>query len=98
MARSSWFAVLCSVISLLLGISTASTPDTGNSGELLREHWSIQSSADVHADGAAISTIGFVSRDWYPATLPSTILSALVQDQVYPDPYTGMNLRSIPGT
>ena len=25
-------------------------------------------------------------------------MSALVEDKVYPDPYTGMNLRSIPGT
>jgi exo-1,4-beta-D-glucosaminidase len=98
MARPSYFAVFCSVISLLLGISTASTPEDKNSLVLLREHWVIQSSADVHADGAAISTTGFPSSSWYPATLPSTVLSALVQDEVYPDPYTGMNLRSIPGT
>ena len=98
MARPSCFAVFCSLITLLLGISTASAVDNANSVELLREHWSIQSSADVRADGAAISTVGFGSRDWYPATLPSTVLSALVQDQVYPDPYAGMNLRSIPGT
>jgi len=29
--------------------------------------------------------------------VPSTVLSALVEDRVYPDPYTGMNLRSLPG-
>lgn len=98
MARLSWFAVFCSLISLLAGISTASAQENRNFAELLREHWSIQSSADVPADGPTISTIGFPSRDWYPAILPSTVLGALVQDQVYPDPYTGMNLRSIPGT
>lgn len=65
---------------------------------VLRKNWSIQPSSAVHADGAAISQAGFSIQDWYPATLPSTVLSALVQDQVYPDPYTGMNLRSIPGT
>lgn len=65
---------------------------------LLREGWAIQSSADVHEGGAAISTPGFKARDWYAATLPSTVLSALVQDRIYPDPYFGMNLRSIPGT
>jgi exo-1,4-beta-D-glucosaminidase len=65
---------------------------------LLRQGWSIQSSADVRQDGAALSTAAFRPRGWYGATLPSTVLGALVADRVYPDPYTGMNLRSIPGT
>jgi exo-1,4-beta-D-glucosaminidase len=64
----------------------------------LQKNWFIQSSADLQAEGTAISTVGFPSSNWYPATVPTTVLSALVQDQVYPDPYTGMNLRSIPGT
>jgi len=98
MARSFYFAVFCAFTFLLLGISAASTSESKDSAELLREHWLIQSSADVRADGAAISRSGFASNDWYPATLPSTVLSTLVQDEVYPDPYTGMNLRSIPGT
>ncbi|HKU21447.1 MAG TPA: hypothetical protein VJQ50_10570, partial [Terriglobales bacterium] len=49
-------------------------------------------------DGVAISLPGYATHNWYPATVPTTVLSALVTDQVYPDPYTGMNLRSIPGT
>lgn len=65
---------------------------------LLRENWAIQSSADVHDTGAAVSTPGYNPRDWYRATLPSTVLSALVQNRCYPDPYVGMNMRSIPGT
>ena len=34
---------------------------------------------------------------WHRAELPSTVLNALVHDGTYPDPYFGMNLRSIPG-
>ncbi len=64
---------------------------------VLRQGWAIQSSADVREAGDTVSTAGFEPRGWYPATLPSTVLSALVADQVYPDPYFGMNLRSIPG-
>ena len=64
---------------------------------LLRKGWAIQSSADVHEDGAAISTPGFKARDWYAATLPSTVLSALVQDRVYPDPYYGHEPAVDPG-
>ncbi len=65
---------------------------------LLRKGWTIQSSADVRDTGDAISLPGFHPRGWYEAVMPSTVLSALVQDKVYPDPYTGMNLRGIAGT
>jgi exo-1,4-beta-D-glucosaminidase len=64
----------------------------------LRQGWAIQASSEVQESGAAISTPGFQARDWYPATVPSTVLGALVEAHVYPDPYTGMNLLSIPGT
>ena len=85
------------LLSFLVGIAAASSGEESH-GMLLRENWFIQSSADVHADGVAISTVGFQSSGWYPATVPTTVLSALVEDKVYPDPYSGMNLRSIPGT
>ncbi|HZQ96873.1 MAG TPA: glycosyl hydrolase family 2 [Candidatus Sulfotelmatobacter sp.] len=71
---------------------------SGKADLLLRENWFIQSSADLRTDGAAISSVGFPTSGWYPATLPATVLSALVEDKVYPSPYVGMNLRSIPGT
>ncbi len=64
----------------------------------LRQGWAIQSSAKVHASGDTISTAEFKPDGWYPATVPSTVLAALVSDHVYPDPYYGANLRSIPGT
>jgi exo-1,4-beta-D-glucosaminidase len=75
-----------------------SGPDIENDSQAVRENWFIQSSANLHADGTAISSAGFSTSGWYPATIPSTVLSALVEDKVYPDPYVGMNLRSIPGT
>jgi len=65
---------------------------------LLRQDWAIQSAADVRESGDVLSTTAFKPKNWYPATLPSTVLSALVADRVYLDPYTGMNLRDISGT
>jgi exo-1,4-beta-D-glucosaminidase len=86
-------------VSLLVAIPIASVAGVSSDYQvLLRENWFLQSSADVRSDGPTISRTGFSSRGWYPATLPSTVLSALVEDKVYPDPYVGMNLRSIPGT
>jgi len=87
------------VIIILIATAAASSKEVTDSATVvLRENWFIQPSADVRADGAGISTAGFPTNGWYPATLPSTVMSALVEDKVYPDPYTGMNLRAIPGT
>lgn len=65
---------------------------------VLRENWAIAPSADLRETGAALSMPGLNVRGWYPATVPSTVLSALVEDRVYLDPYFGMNLRTFPGT
>jgi exo-1,4-beta-D-glucosaminidase len=88
------------IIIILIGTAAASSKKevTDSSTVVLRENWCIQPSAEVHAGGAEISRAGFPTNGWYPATVPSTVISALVEDKVYPDPYTGMNLRSIPGT
>jgi exo-1,4-beta-D-glucosaminidase len=63
----------------------------------LERGWMIQSSARVASAGAAISTPGFSTDGWYPATVPNTVVGALVEAGEYPDPYFGMNLRNIPG-
>ena len=60
--------------------------------------WRIQSSAQVTASGDAIATPGFDASSWHPATVPATVVAALVANGDYPDPYFGTNLRKIPGT
>jgi len=64
----------------------------------LRQGWAIQSSAKVTAGGEALSQPGFATAGWHRATVPTTVVSALVADGTYPDPYYGTNLRKIPGT
>jgi exo-1,4-beta-D-glucosaminidase len=93
-------SILCLIICLTASAIVRATPaESASSAEmLLPQSWAIQASSDVRETGQAISTPGYNAQNWYPATLPSTVLSALVQDRVYPDPYTGMNLRTIPGT
>lgn len=63
----------------------------------LREGWALQSSAKVTAGGEAVSQPGFATAGWHRATVPTTVVSALVADGTYPDPYYGMNMRRIPG-
>ena len=63
----------------------------------LRKGWSIQSSAQIKEKGDAISENAFQPKNWYAATVPSTVVGTLVEDKVYPDPLVDKNLRLIPG-
>jgi hypothetical protein len=57
----------------------------------------MQSSAVIRTPGDSLSDPKFVSREyWYPVKIPSTVLTGLVANRVYPDPYTGMNNMLIP--
>ncbi len=42
--------------------------------------------------------LGYKTNGWHSATVPTTVVAALVADKTYPDPYYGKNLRDIPGT
>src|SRR5262249_49092950 len=62
----------------------------------LRDGRSVQSSAEVTADRAAISRPRFRTAGWTPATLPTTVLAALVASGEVREPYFGRNLETIP--
>jgi exo-1,4-beta-D-glucosaminidase len=88
-------AALAALLVALAGGATAGAAEVRLE---LREGWAIQSSASVKAGGEDVSRTGFATAGWHPATVPTTVVSALVADGTYPDPYFGMNLRQIPGT
>lgn len=59
--------------------------------------FALQSTYIVKEEGAAISSLGYHARNyWFPVKVPSTVLSGLVANNVYPSPYQGMNNMSIP--
>jgi len=93
--------VLWTAMALLacsLGGWARGTQSSGPESRLmLRDGWTIQSSAKVTAKGEELSTASFAPQRWYSTQTPSTVLAALVENKVYPDPYFGMNLRLIPG-
>ncbi len=55
--------------------------------------WQLQDAAKVPQAGAAVSTLGFSTADWYAATVPGTVLTTLVNNHVYPEPLYGENDR-----
>jgi glycosyl hydrolase family 2/Ig-like domain-containing protein len=48
------------------------------------------------SDGSTLSKPGVDTRDWYDATVPGTVLTTLVQQGIYPNPYYGLNNLLIP--
>jgi exo-1,4-beta-D-glucosaminidase len=59
--------------------------------------WFILPSTEVAEKGEALSSATFQPKHWYPAKMPSTVMAALVANQVYADPFVGMNLRAVDG-
>ncbi|WP_373057975.1 sugar-binding domain-containing protein [Zunongwangia sp. H14] len=60
-------------------------------------NFELQSSQVIDEGGETLSTAAYKPKVfWFPAIVPSTILSALVDHEVYPDPHIGMNNMRIP--
>jgi len=57
----------------------------------------LQSSALISSSGKEISTTEYKSKVyWFPVKVPSTVLTGLVANNIYPDPYSGLNNMMIP--
>lgn len=82
----------------VLALALAGRAGAQDSRLLLTDGWHLQSSAKVETAGATISTPAYQPDGWYRTSVPSTVVAALVANNVYPDPFFGMNLRGIPGT
>jgi exo-1,4-beta-D-glucosaminidase len=92
MARPT--ATACSLVSISLLLFAGSA-----AGAVLplAEGWALQSSAKVKDSGEVIAAPAYKPEGWYPITVPSTVVAGLVKNNVYPDPYFGMNIRNYPG-
>jgi len=63
----------------------------------LHDNWYVQSSANVTATGATISTPGFSTTGWLKTKIPATPVGAQLDNALYPSPYVGQNAQQIPG-
>ncbi len=80
------------LVSLLL-IMTGTTALGAPVLPTLSSDWKLQDAAKVSAPPEQISQPGFQAADWYPATVPGTVLTSLVNNKVYPEPLYGENNR-----
>ena len=60
---------------------------------ILSPGWQLQDAAKVSQGGEQLSIVSFSPGGWYPATVPGTVLTTLVDDGVYPEPLYGENNR-----
>ena len=58
-------------------------------------NWSLKKASEVRGKGDEISLGNYQMAGWLPAIVPGTVLTSLVANKVYPDPYFGdINRRS----
>ncbi len=63
---------------------------------VLYDGWQMKESSIIGMNGENISAPGYKPVNWYPTTVPTTVLGTLVRNGIYPDPYIGMNNMKIP--
>ena len=89
--------MLPSAFLLLFVYSLITTSTLAQPKQVKLTHFELQSSAVVNPTGEQLSTAGYRSNvHWFPVIVPSTVLTGLVANRVYPDPYSGMNNMLIP--
>jgi exo-1,4-beta-D-glucosaminidase len=57
--------------------------------------WQIQSTDKAQQDGAEISSAGFSTGGWYPASARATVMAGLLENNTYKDVFYSDNLRAV---
>ncbi len=78
-------------------IPTELVPSSPNTYRL-SAGWELSEAYKVIASGESVFSPELDRSNWYNATVPGTVLTTLVDQGVYPDPYFGINNLAIPDT
>jgi len=82
---------------LILFIACFTHAQTSQIKQVKLVNFDLQSSALINNSGEELSLPQYRSTaKWYPVKVPSTVLTGLVANHVYPDPYQGLNNMKIP--
>ena len=89
-----------SVTFILINLIISATPVISQNSavkQIKLTRFELQSSVLIPSSGEEISTVEYKSKVyWFPVRVPSTVLTGLVANKIYPDPYSGMNNMLIP--
>ena len=92
----SLFFTLAVVLTLIVFSSCTNNAYTPVSKKVLRNNWFICNADSVPFSGQQISSGKFKVKNWYPASVPTTVLHVLVKNGVYKNIFRDDNLREIP--
>jgi len=82
---------------IILQMSICNKADGQSIKQEKLNHFDLLSSELVSASGSTLSSKDYIKNvHWFPVHVPSTVLTGLVANQIYPDPYSGMNNMLIP--
>ncbi len=96
MMKKHFYTLSVLLISFLV-LSTRGYSQTGTVKQVKLSRFELQSSILIPSTGEQISSVGYKSKVyWFPVTVPSTVLTGLVANKIYPDPYSGLNNMLIP--
>lgn len=87
------------VFFLLIGFFAAghAVAQNGKIKQVKLVNFDLQSSALVKEGGNELSSANYhAGIYWFPVKVPSTVLTGLVANHIYPDPYQGLNNMLIP--
>ncbi len=88
------------IILLFINLFVFSLPASSQNGTVTQvklTRFELQSSVLITSSGAEISSPEYKSKVyWFPVRVPSTVLTGLVANKVYPYPYSGLNNMLIP--
>ncbi len=88
------------MIILLLAFTAYNSPGSAQTAKISQvklTDFDLQSSALIKSSGEEISSPQYKSDVyWFPVKVPCTVLTGLVANGVYPDPYMGLNNMLIP--
>ncbi len=63
---------------------------------LLNDGWQAKRAGEIPVDGTVISSPDFETTGWMKAVVPGTVLTTLLHNEVFPDPFFGLNNELIP--
>jgi len=90
------FRLVTVVLTVFVFSSCTKPSSDGYYHKELKENWQIQNSNLISGDGEKISSENYNADDWHTASVPTTVLNALVKDGVYKNIFTDDNLEKIP--
>lgn len=90
MKRKIWFLIFLFFVCIVLPVFCQEKEI------LLHDGWKAKRASEIPVDGTVISLPDFDLVGWMDAVVPGTVLTTLLYNHVFPDPFFGLNNELIP--